>query len=80
VSSEPQVFISFKNLDADGQPTRDSELADAVYDYLSARGIDVFCSSTSLEQLGESAYKKAIDEALDAATVLIAVGTSAEHL
>lgn len=77
---DPQVFVSFKNLNADGKPTRDSELAKEIHDFLSAQGLRVFFSNVSLEKLGVAAYKRAIDGALDSAKVLIAVGTSGEHL
>lgn len=77
---DPEVFISFKNLDPDGKPTRDSELAKDIYDFLSAQGLRVFFSNVSLEKLGVAAYKKAIDSALDSAKVLIAVGISGENL
>ncbi|MCB2155590.1 protein kinase [bacterium] len=78
--SDHQVFISFKNLDANGRQTRDSQLARTLYDYLTARGFKVFLSSVSLEKMGASAYQQAIDRALDAAMVVVAVGTSREHL
>lgn len=74
------VFISFKNLGADGAPTPDSVLAREVCEFLTARGLSVFFSNISLEAMGVAAYQRAIDEALDAATVLVAVGTSRENL
>ncbi len=75
-----EVFISFKNLLPDGTPTRDSVLARQVYDCLLGKGFSVFLSNVSLERLGTSAYKKAIDDALDVARILVAVGTSRENL
>lgn len=74
------VFLSFKNLDKKGRPTRDSELAREIHDYLTTRKLRVFLSTVSLERMGVDAYKRAIDEALDAASVVIAVGTSRENL
>jgi hypothetical protein len=74
------VFISFKNLDEDGMPTRDSFLAEEVYKYLVSKGLTVFFSNVTLEKLGIAAYKKTIDDALDGARVLVAVGTSGENL
>jgi hypothetical protein len=79
-TTPPQAFISFKNLDSDGKPTRDSQLAQEVHDFLVNQGVRVFFSNVSLEQLGVAAYKRAIDSALDSAKVLIAIGTSGEHL
>ena len=40
----------------------------------------MFLSNVSLERLGISEYKKAIDDALDVAQVLVAVGTSRDNL
>lgn len=74
------IFLSFKHLDATGIPTRDSALAAELYRFLSSRGLRVFYSPASLEKLGESAFKRAIDNALDAAQVLVAVGTCSENL
>jgi hypothetical protein len=74
------VFISHKQLDEHGLPTRDSQLARELHDYLSMRGLSVFLSSVTLEQLGAAAYKSAIDDALDDSRVLIAVGTSVQNL
>jgi hypothetical protein len=74
------VFISFKNLDENGASTRDATLAKQVYGKLNSEGLSVFISSESLAELGVSDYKKAIDSALDAASVLVAVGTTAGNL
>jgi len=74
------IFISFKNLDKNGEPTHDSVLAREVFDRLSACNFKVFFSPVSLEKLGVSAYKAAIDAALDSSSILVAVGTSPENL
>lgn len=78
--SSYKVFISFKNLDANGNPTPDFELAREVYEYLTKRGVSAFFSPVSLEELGTSAFKRAIEDALDQCQVLVAVGSSREHL
>lgn len=80
MDEEYEVFISFKNLDEQGNQTPDSLLAQEVYQALSSRGLNVFFSNVSLEKLGISAYKRAIDDALDASKVLVAVGTSGSNL
>jgi hypothetical protein len=77
---EYDVFLSHKNLDGGGQPTRDAVLAREVHDHLVGQGLRVFLSAVSLEKLGVAAYKKTIDDALDSAQVLVAVGTAVEHL
>jgi len=74
------VFLSFKHSDADGCITPDSALAREVHDYLTDRGLSVFCSSVTLERSGVAAYSRAIDDALDEASVLIAIGTSTNNL
>lgn len=74
------VFISFKNTDGDGNPTRDSVIAHELHDALMERGISAFFSNSSLKMLGESAYTKAIDDALDEVSVLVVVSTAPEYL
>ncbi len=78
--SSYQVFISFKNLGHDGSVTRDSALAQELYQFLADHGFRVFFSNVSLEASGTSAYKSAIEAALDQAEVLIAVTTRPEHI
>jgi hypothetical protein len=74
------VFISCKNLDEHGVQTRDAQLAAEVYNFLTGKGLSVFLSSFTLEQLGAADYAREIDSALDSASVLLAIGTSADHL
>lgn len=74
------VFISFKNTDADGRSTSDSVLAKELYDRLTARNIHTFFSNSSLLTLGQSVYKRAIDDALETTKVLIVIASSAEFL
>jgi hypothetical protein len=80
MKKEYDVFVSFKNLDGDGTPTRDSLLAKGIFDSLSSRGLSVFFSNVTLEQLGAAAFQKAIDDSLDSARILVAVGTSRKNL
>ena len=74
------VFLSFKNQNHEGNFTRDSELANELYEYLTELGWSVFFSNITLEYLGNSQYSKAIDDALDDTSILVAVGTSRENL
>lgn len=74
------VFISYKNSDGNGERTRDAEMAFALHDKLEQNGISAFCSTLSLTRLGQSAYKDAINDALDAAKVLVVVGTSLDNI
>jgi hypothetical protein len=75
-----QVFISFKNLDENGTPTEDRRLAEEVHAFLTGKGLRVFMSTVTLEQLGVAAYKKAIDDALDSSSAVVVVGTSRDNL
>jgi hypothetical protein len=77
--AKTDIFISFKNHDELGKKTRDCELAEEVYIHFKNCGLDVFFSNVTLSMLGESNYAKAIDDALDAAKILIAVGTTQEN-
>lgn len=74
------VFLSFKNTDSTGQPTKESAMANDLYDTLTKKGINVFFSNKTLSILGVAQYKRVIDNSLDEAKVLIAVGTSRENL
>jgi organic radical activating enzyme len=71
-ATKPDVFVSFTKVDQD--------LAHKVYSYLDSQGLSVFFSPVSLEQDGVAEFPSAIDAALQAAKVLVAVGTSAENL
>jgi hypothetical protein len=74
------IFISFKNLDHKGERTPDSHMAEELHDSLTRNKLRVFMSNKSLEELGTAKFKEAIDDALDAASVLVVVATSTEHL
>lgn len=74
-----QVFLSFKNTD-NGQKTNDCQVAEKLYAYLLGKGINVFFSNVSLLEFGESAYKDAIDDALDSVELMVAIGSKAEYL
>ncbi|MCL2378330.1 MAG: TIR domain-containing protein [Defluviitaleaceae bacterium] len=74
------VFISFKNSDENGNRTKDSIIAEKLYEYLSAKGLRVFFSNRELEASVESQYTTVIDNALDSSWLLVAVGCSNKHL
>ncbi len=67
------VFISFKNTNADGTQSVDSQLAAEIYKLLSERGMSTFYSNVKLLEMGEATYKKAIEDALDQAHILICI-------
>ncbi len=74
------VFISYKNSDAQGDLTQDAKLAFALHDALEEHGIKAFCSTLSLTRMGQSAYKDAINQALDAARIMVVVGTNIDNI
>ena len=74
-SLNTEIFISFKNSDFEGRPTKDGQIAKELYDELVGRGLNVFFSNSSLLSLGQSVFKKAIDEALDNTKILVVVST-----
>lgn len=74
-----QVFLSFKNTDK-GEKTNDSQIAEKLYAYLLGKGINVFFSNVSLLEFGESAYKDAIDDALDSVELMVVLGSKPEYL
>ena len=73
------IFISFKYHDKDGNETLDFRMASELEKKLSAIGFNPFFSKVSLQADGASNYKKAIDEALDDAKILILAVTSVEN-
>lgn len=74
------VFISYKELDANGERTRDSILAQDIYYQLTEQGRRVFFSRITLEDVPGTQYEPYIFAALNSAKVMIVVGTSAENL
>lgn len=77
---QADVFISFKNSDFSGNSTTDSVIAKQLYEELTSRGISAFYSNTTLLSLGQSVYKKSIDEALEQTSVLVVVSTDVNFL
>ncbi len=67
------VFISFKNTNADGTQSVDSQVAAEIYKELTSRGISAFYSNVKLLELGEATYKKAIEDALDQSSILVCI-------
>ena len=74
------VFICYKDSDASGGRTDDSLIAGEIYDTLRRDGLRVFYSRESLKGMLGSAFEPHIFAALHSARVMVAVGTSKEHL
>lgn len=73
------VFISYKHLDEQGNPTEDYGIAKELYKSLISIGLRVFFSEASLSVIGNANYKQEIDNALDSAKIMIVVLTKAEY-
>ncbi len=74
-----QVFISFKNTE-NNEYTQDKQLSEALYRYLTEKGIQTFYSNITLLDFGESAYKEVIDDALDDVQLMVVVGSKKDYL
>ena len=73
------IFISYKELDGDGERTQDSVIAQDIYKALSNEGYRVFFSRISLEGKLGIEYEPYIFAALNSAKVMIVVGTDYEY-
>ncbi len=74
------VFISFKNSGKDGLATPDAIAARKVYEALKSQKIKTFFSEESLAEEGRGHFSKAIEQALEAAHVLVLVASCREHI
>ncbi len=75
-NEEPfDVFICYKETDADGRRTPDSVLANDLYHQLTQEGFKVFFSRITLEDKLGSAYEPYIFAALNSAKVMVVLGT-----
>lgn len=73
------VFICYKETAEDGQRTKDSVLAQDMYDALTAKGYKVFFSRITLEDKLGQEYEPYIFSALNSAKIMLAVGTKYEY-
>lgn len=73
------VFICYKETDADGNRTLDSVLAQDIYDALTGKGYRVFFARITLEDKLGQEYEPYIFAALHSAKVMLVVGTDYEH-
>ena len=73
------VFICYKETDANGRRTPDSVLATEMYHELTKEGFKVFFSRITLEDKIGSAYEPYIFAALNSARVMVALGTKPEY-
>ena len=73
------VFICYKETDANGRRTPDSVLANDLYHQLTNEGFKVFFSRITLEDKLGSAYEPYIFAALNSAKVMVVLGTKPEY-
>lgn len=74
------VFISFKAEDGMGSRTRDSLIAQQIYEQLTARGIRTFFSRITLQNVTGDEYEPHIFAALNSARVMVLVGTDLSYI
>lgn len=73
------VFICYKETDANGRRTQDSVIANDLYYELTEEGFKVFFSRITLEDKLGTAYEPYIFAALNSAKVMVVVGTKPEY-
>lgn len=73
------VFICYKETDANGRRTQDSVLATELYHELTKDGFKVFFSRITLEDKLGVAYEPYIFAALNSAKVMVVIGTKSEY-
>lgn len=73
------VFICYKETDANGRRTQDSVLANDLYHQLTLEGFKVFFSRITLEDKLGTAYEPYIFAALNSAKVMVVLGTKPEY-
>jgi len=73
------VFICYKEKDANGQRTHDSVYANELYHELTQQGFKVFFARITLEDKLGTAYEPYIFAALNSAKVMVVLGTKPEY-
>lgn len=73
------IFICYKETDQNGDRTKDSVIAQEIYNDLNEMGYKVFFSRITLEDKLGIAYEPYIFAALNSAPLMLIVGTKPEH-
>lgn len=73
------VFICYKETDANGRRTPDSVLANDLYHQLTQEGFKVFFARITLEDKLGAAYEPYIFAALNSAKVMVVLGTKPDY-
>ena len=74
------IFISFKDTDNNENRTKDSHLAEEIYNELTKQGYKVFFSRVTLAQKLGAVYEPYIYAAIHSAKIMIVVGTKPEYI
>lgn len=74
------IFISYKETDRDGNRTKDSVVAQELYEKLVASGYKVFFSRITLEDKIGTEYEPYIYAALSSSKVMLTVSSSKENI
>lgn len=73
------VFICYKETAENGQRTKDSVMAQDIYDALTEKGYKVFFSRITLEDKLGQEYEPYIFAALNSARIMLCIGTQYEY-
>lgn len=79
-SAKPyDVFLCYKNKDVKGGPSKDSMLANDIYNDLTEEGFNVFSVINTLVDTPEREYEKYIYQGLVSAKVMLVIGARPEY-
>lgn len=73
------VFICYKESDANGNRTKDSVIGMDLYNELNREGLKVFFSRVTLEDVKGEEYEPYIFAALNSAKIMLSIGTRTEY-
>jgi uncharacterized repeat protein (TIGR02543 family) len=73
------VFICYKETDDSGKRTKDSVVAEQIYEALTEKGYKVFFSRITLEKKIGLMYEPYIFAALNSSKIMLAIGTKSEY-
>ena len=78
MSKNYDIFISFKDRDNSGNPTKDSEIVERLEEYLNSKGLKVFYAKDRVDAIGADELSAETERALRSSKVFIALGSREE--
>ena len=72
------IFISFKDRDNNGNPTKDSETVEELAEYLVSKGLKVFYTKDRVDILGADTLSDEAEQALNSSKVFIVLSSREE--